>query len=225
MTGMLASVGNLQEAKMIFQEQADIIDLKNPADGALGRLPTLEIRTIVDFIGGRCPVSATIGDLPMDGQLISDAVQEIAETKVNFVKIGLMANGSEQKVIQKLSASATATRLIAVLFADQKPDFNIIGHLKNVGFNGVMLDTFDKSKGSLTKVMDHASLSRFVNLARENHLICGLAGSLALTDITGLLTISPDYLGFRGALCRQSNRINAIDIAQVRAIKRLMASG
>ncbi|MEJ2115924.1 MAG: (5-formylfuran-3-yl)methyl phosphate synthase, partial [Gammaproteobacteria bacterium] len=36
MTGMLASVRNLEEAMMVYQGGADIIDLKEPNEGALG---------------------------------------------------------------------------------------------------------------------------------------------------------------------------------------------
>ena len=36
MTGMLASVSNLQEAQIALQENVDILDLKDPAYGALG---------------------------------------------------------------------------------------------------------------------------------------------------------------------------------------------
>jgi len=43
MTGMLASVRNLEEAKLVYEGGADIIDLKEPNDGALGASPLHEI--------------------------------------------------------------------------------------------------------------------------------------------------------------------------------------
>ena len=38
MTGMLASVATLKEAKIVLDQKVDIIDLKNPKLGALGAL-------------------------------------------------------------------------------------------------------------------------------------------------------------------------------------------
>ncbi len=64
MTAMLASVRTLDEALLALAGGADIIDLKDPARGALGALDQATARNIVAAIGGRAPVSATIGDLP-----------------------------------------------------------------------------------------------------------------------------------------------------------------
>ncbi|MGZ8935852.1 MAG: (5-formylfuran-3-yl)methyl phosphate synthase, partial [Methylobacter sp.] len=62
MTGMLASVNNLKEAALVLSANVDIIDLKQPALGALGALETDSVKKIVTWVDGRCPVSATIGD-------------------------------------------------------------------------------------------------------------------------------------------------------------------
>ncbi|MGZ8249348.1 (5-formylfuran-3-yl)methyl phosphate synthase, partial [Methylomagnum sp.] len=47
MTGLLASVANLDEARLVAESGADIIDLKNPAAGALGALSVGEVARIV----------------------------------------------------------------------------------------------------------------------------------------------------------------------------------
>lgn len=46
--------------------------------------------------------------------------------------------------MQKLGDLTENTRLIAVLFADEKPGFAIISELKKASFAGVMLDTMHK---------------------------------------------------------------------------------
>ncbi|MGR9054210.1 MAG: (5-formylfuran-3-yl)methyl phosphate synthase, partial [Gammaproteobacteria bacterium] len=74
MTGMLASVADLDEALEVLSVGVDIIDLKRPAHGALGALDTDTVAAIVDRIQGRCPLSATIGDLPMEPNTVSRAV-------------------------------------------------------------------------------------------------------------------------------------------------------
>ena len=92
MTGMLASIKNLREAEFVLNANVDIIDLKQPEFGALGALPVELVAEIVQKINSRCPVSATVGDLPMDADVIFKAVSEMAKTGVDFVKIGFFPN-------------------------------------------------------------------------------------------------------------------------------------
>ena len=88
MTGMLASVNSLEEALLVLSADVDIIDLKQPAFGALGALDIATVKQIVAEIDGRCPVSATIGDLPVQPDPIFNAVKAMAETEVDYIKIG-----------------------------------------------------------------------------------------------------------------------------------------
>ncbi|WP_363331528.1 (5-formylfuran-3-yl)methyl phosphate synthase [Methylobacter sp.] len=206
MTGMLASVNSIEEALLALAANVDIIDLKQPALGALGALDTDLVKNIVDAIDGRRPVSATVGDLPMQPEIVYSAVKAMAETGVDYIKIGFFPGGDWQGTIEKLAELPRTINLIAVLFADTQPDFAPIDSLKHIGFKGVMLDTMNKSNGSLTQILTKADIAQFVRLAKDRSMLCGLAGSLKLEDITGLMPYQPDYLGFRGALCLEHNR-------------------
>ena len=53
-------------------------------------------------------------------------------------------------------------------------------------------------------------------------MLAGLAGSLEAPDIPRLLLLSPDILGFRGALCTGLNRTARIDAAAVDVIRALI---
>ncbi|SJM95939.1 Response regulator receiver protein (fragment) [Crenothrix polyspora] len=224
MTKMLASVNSVEEALVVLQENVDIIDLKQPALGALGALDIALVKAIVATINNRCPVSATIGDLPMQAQLIFNAVQTMAETGVEYIKIGFFPDNNWQTIIDKLSGlTQNNLALIAVLFADGQPDLSVIHALKNAGFTGVMLDTMDKKNGSLSQVMSKNTLQHFVHLAKNQQLLCGLAGSLTLQDIPDLLIYQPDYLGFRGALCEQHNRTSQLNRQSTKLIKQALA--
>ncbi|WP_340123357.1 (5-formylfuran-3-yl)methyl phosphate synthase [Methylobacter svalbardensis] len=253
MTGMLASVNSVEEALLALSANVDIIDLKQPALGALGALKTDIVKNIVVAINGRCPISATVGDLPMQPEIVYQAVTEMAETGVDYIKIGFFPGGDWQGTIEKLATFPQTINLIAVLFADTQPDFAVIDSLaapapgrfsaytpsmaiaapvpdwpaaytpsmaiKNAGFNGVMLDTMNKSNGSLTQVMAKADIAQFVRLAKDRKMLCGLAGSLRLDDIAELIPYQPDYLGFRGALCLDHNRTAQLNSASIRQIK------
>ncbi|WP_027157773.1 (5-formylfuran-3-yl)methyl phosphate synthase [Methylobacter luteus] len=219
MTGMLASVNSLDEAALVLGAQVDIIDLKQPEQGALGALETGVVRQIVTAIDHRCPVSATVGDLPMQPELVFEAVKAMAETGVDYIKIGFFPGGDWTGTVAKLSALTRQHALIAVLFADAQPDLSIIAALKNAGFKGAMLDTMDKQKGSLVQVMDETIIGQFVAQTKACQLLCGLAGSLRLADIAGLMPYQPDYLGFRGALCQQYNRTAQLDTEAIARIR------
>src|SRR6185295_1310002 len=92
-TMMLASVRSLDEALVALEGGADLIDLKEPSRGALGALDHAAVRICVRAIDGRRPVSATIGDLPsMDAAVMTAAVERMAATGVDFVKIGFFAH-------------------------------------------------------------------------------------------------------------------------------------
>lgn len=220
MSGMLASVNSLAEALLVQQAGVDIIDLKQPAQGALGALDIQAVQDIVQAINKQTPVSATVGDLPMQPELVFNAVEKMAATGVDYVKIGFFPGGDTVATLEKLATlTAQGNRLIAVLFADTQPDLTILQHLKNAGFTGVMLDTMNKTAGSLTQLLSLTAIENFVNLARQLQLLCGLAGSLRCDDIKVLLPMNPDYLGFRGALCQQHDRVGQLNIAAIFQIK------
>ncbi len=221
MSKMLASVNCLAEALTALAAGVDIIDLKQPAAGALGALAVADIREIVTHIAGRCPISATIGDLSLQPEIVYPAVAEVATTGVDYIKIGFFPAGNPLAVLESLRPLCDQGQaLIAVMFADAQPDFALLPSLKHAGFTGVMLDTQHKQTGSLVQLLSPATLSEFVTQAHSLNLISGLAGSLRLHDIPELNKLGADYLGFRGALCQQQHRVNALDPDAVNAVLR-----
>ena len=223
MSGMLASVSSLQEALLMQAFDVDIIDLKQPAQGALGALAVAEVTKIVASLDADCLISATVGDLPMQPDVLFAAVQEMAATGVDFVKIGFFPGGDWLGCIERLAElTAQGQALIAVLFADSQPDFAIIQALQQAGFKGVMLDTMDKKRGSLTQIMSQLQLKQFVQMAKVAGLLTGLAGSLTEADIPTLLSLQADYLGFRGALCQQRQRIAGLDEQRIANVRQLV---
>ncbi|KAA0589107.1 uncharacterized protein (UPF0264 family) [Azospirillum lipoferum] len=207
MTGWLASIANAAEISLILPTGPDILDLKDPTAGALGAWDDENIvATVRDLANtpGRPRLSATIGDHPMRPDVVIPAARRIAATGVDFVKIGFAPDGAPERCIDALAPlTAEGAGLIAVLFADLWPSDPCclpIDRLAAAGFRGVMLDTAGKRHG-LRHHWQDAQLEAFVSCARAHRLLAGLAGSLRVADIPALMALSPDYLGFRGALC------------------------
>jgi len=222
MTRFLASVRDRVEATTALAAGADIIDLKDPARGALGALDPDAIAACVAAVSGRAEVSATVGDLPMKPETVRAAVLATAATGVDYVKLGLFADGDAQACLGLLAEETSALSLILVVFADAPPDFDPISAAAQVGAAGVMLDTARKDGRSLR---DHLPLDRiadFVAAARASGLLAGLAGSLRARDVPSLLPLAPDLLGFRSALCRNGARGAALDARACAAIRALI---
>ncbi len=226
MTGFLASVSTPDEVDIVCAEGVDMVDLKQPSEGALGALSRQNVAAIVRRVAGRRPVSATIGDLPMQADIVYNAVRQMADTGVDIVKVGMFPDADIRPIISSLRhATARGINIVAVLFADVPLDIKTTTLLADAGFRGAMLDTMQKSGRSLLDCLSMSTVEEFVHECRQNRLLCGLAGSLRLSDIPKLLPLTPDYLGFRGALCVRGVRQNRLARAAVKTVRRAIGSG
>jgi dihydroneopterin aldolase len=222
MTLLLASVRDADEAEIAVADGADIIDLKDPSQGALGALSPDAVEAVVRSVAGRRPVSAVTGDRPMQPEIVVAAAARMAQAGVDYVKVGLFPGPGREECIRALSGVARDTKLVGVMFADAEADMRLLPLMAECGFAGVMIDTARKGAGSLLDHVDLAALEDFVVCARANGLMAGLAGSLEAPDIPRLLLLDPDFLGFRRALCADHDRGGSIDPAAVRLIRELI---
>ncbi len=225
MTGWLASVASAAEIGLVLPARPDILDLKDPASGALGAWPVERVAHAVRVLRARpaAPrISATVGDLLMEPAGVVAAVDEMATTGVDFVKVGVAPSGDPLGCLGALApACRGGTRVVAVFFADLWGEAMPIEAAARAGLAGVMLDTAVKGRGLLSH-RDAAGLARFVAEARGHGLMTGLAGSLGLADIPRLAGCGADYLGFRGALCGGRARTSAIDPVSVAEVAAAM---
>lgn len=224
MSHMLASVASLAEAEALVPLSIEILDLKNPMRGALGALELQDVRRIVQAFPDQ-RISATVGDLPMNPDLINAAVNAMAETGVHYVKIGFFDSGDWQPVLDALKPlSDRGVPLVGVLFGDQYISLEWLPRFKAAGFHGVMVDTADKGRGSLLQVRELPWLQDFVASAQSLGFLTGLAGSLSVQDIPALVPLGADYLGFRGALCKMG-RTGALDVSAAIHVRTALSNG
>jgi len=217
---LLVSVRGPDEALTALRAGADLIDAKDPERGALGALPPETVRAIVAGVGGQAVTSAVAGD--GTGREIAAAIAAIAATGVDFIKIAVGA--ADDAALAEAAAQAPG-RVIGVLFAEDEVAKDGPARLAAAGFVGAMIDTRGKSGTTLTSLMAASQLAAFVAGCRTHGLMSGLAGSLGLGDIPVLARLDPDYLGFRGGLCRGSDRRQALDGARVAQAVEAMRAG
>jgi len=222
MTRFLASVRDPAEAELVLAAGADIVDLKDPAQGALGAVAPELIGACVAGIAGRAPVSATLGDLPMEPASVAQAAASTAVLGVDDVKLGILPGGDPQGCFAALRALDRRTGLILVFFADALPAFDPVAAAIAAGARGLMLDTAGKGTGALPDHMAMDDIARFVKAGRRAGLMVGVAGSLRAPHVAPLLALEPDVIGFRGALCRDGMRDGGLDPQACRRIRALI---
>lgn len=216
---LLVSVRSVDEALLAAHGGADFIDLKEPAQGALGGLPTATLRGIVAALrehGITLPVSATIGDLGMDAlDEIRARVDAVAACGVDIVKVGIERAPAARAVLDVLARCGHP--VIPVFIADRGLDAELVAHALRLGFAGLMADTADKRAGSLFDAVPLPALAAFVAQARAARTMVGLAGALRVADLPRLAALAPDFAGFRSAVCA-GERSGALDAARLRQL-------
>lgn len=210
MTRILGSVRNPQEAELLLQTAVAILDLKDPARGALGAADSVTVRQVVEKVQGRRHVSAAAGSA--DDEDVLEQARRLSLEGVDFVKIGFSRLSQQALLSEFRAAIATPVQAVAVLFVDC-PEIDPMQWIEPAhvaGFTGLMLDTADKHSGPLDRHMNLVQATDWVQAARESGLLCGLAGRLDAESARYFLSARPDYLGFRGALCNRSVRTEPI---------------
>lgn len=223
MTCMLASVRSVEEARLMVGAGADVIDLKEPADGVLGALPLPTVREIISGLDGRVQVSATVGDIKGDLDRIGSVASDMAKAGVDIVKVGLFDRLDIDRLLLGLAAIVDdGIRIVLVTFAEHDGHRIDVRKVAAAGLSGVMVDTVEKRSGSLLQKVPAKALGEFVRDAHGAGLVSGLAGALRAEDVSELLPLQADYLGFRSALCKGSEREQRICIRRAQIIRALI---
>jgi uncharacterized protein (UPF0264 family) len=225
---LLVSVTSAEEVNAALQGGANIIDVKNPAEGALGAAPPAVLRDVGTLVPPEYLTSAALGESDSAAGALALASYAAASLGVRYVKLGLRTNNSQEaiRLLQTVQASAhlanPACGLIAVGYADgarigaiswaSLPEIARVAQIE-----GCMIDTAIKDGHGLFDYCDRPALERWIAECRQTRLLCALAGSLALADLPAIRRLRPDVVGFRGAACR-GDRVNGRVTAELVAI-------
>lgn len=231
MVRLLVSVRDAAEALLAAGAGADFIDLKEPANGALGALAPEQVAKIVSLLRLRYPgrrISATVGDLSLQqADEILRRVRRVASCGVDYVKVGLWPEPSEPGLASTLvdALADCPASIVPVFVADEGVDLGLVEHaLARGAFPALMLDTAEKRRGSLLQRVPLATLAAFVAAVRARGVLAGLAGSLRAEDTDALRALAPDFAGFRGAVTR-GDRAGALEPRLVHQLRRGLAAG
>lgn len=218
MPGLLVSVRSVDEALRALEGGADLIDIKEPAHGALGRANNTTISAIVSAIDGRAPVSAALGEW-------RDFVPGSEPPGVTMVKWGPI--GLDQASAMTFGWTNTGPQRVLVAYADGRtPDVMPLDSLLEVALSirptAFLIDTCRKDGSTL---LDHQSIDVLIQIRTalaSKEVPLALAGSLGPTQIELLRVVRPAWFAVRGAAC-EGGREGTVCTDRVRRLKELVS--
>lgn len=228
---LLISVTDVAEARAALAGGADIIDVKNPAEGALGAASAQALYAIGAMLPESSALSAALGESFAQPGSLALAAVGAAAFGARYVKLGLRMSDPHEAValLRAIQAALPLAGRDCTLIAVGYADAARIGALpwsalpevaRAAGVGGCMLDTALKDGASLFDFCDVADLQRWLRVCRAARLRCALAGALRGDQLALLNRLRPDLVGFRGAACRGdrvNGRVDATLVAALRA--------
>lgn len=227
MAELLVSVRSVAEAAAALEGGAAVIDVKEPAHGPLGRASDATIAAVVDFVAGRRPVSAALGEL---GEGAWSAVRGLTYAKWGLAGWGADRSWARRLVsaTDRLQDSSGGCRIVAVAYADWKAARSpepeaVIDFVCERRWETLLIDTWLKGGKTLLEWLDPTAIADFCRVCRATGVRVALAGSLGAQDIVQLLPAAPDWIAVRTAACRGGDRGGDVCAEQVRRLVKAVA--
>jgi hypothetical protein len=229
--GLLVSVRSVAEAEVALAGGADLIDVKEPSRGSLGRADDETIAAVVQAVGGRKPVSAAMGEL--HGRVWDRFPRHPG---LAFAKWGLAGCGDQPdhawtrlaiEAMTELEHWSAGCKTVFAAYADfaraNSPPPEVICQLaRQWRLAAFLVDTFQKDGSTLVDWLPLPRIALLCRLCRAGGIAIALAGSLGAEQIAALLPLEPDWIAVRGAACRQG-RQGEIDAGRVGQLVELLA--
>ena len=240
---LLVSVRSASEAVAALNGGADIIDVKDPDRGPLGRADWSAIAEIVRTVAQHRPgvvVSAALGEL-------TDWMKDVPYPEMEFrqpelLKLGLagalpgMSENSWRRswewvrgrIEQLLQIDiANPSSWVAVAYADFEQcgapaPVDVLREGHRAGCSVLLLDTYRKDDSSLLDRIPEQALRELRLETTQKKMRLALAGQINLAILERVLAIRPDIVAVRGAVCDTGNRRSAICTKRVRSFSKLV---
>jgi uncharacterized protein (UPF0264 family) len=222
---LLVSVSNAGEAQAAVEGGADIIDAKDPFEGALGAVHADTLTRIREAVDASRLVTAALGDAHAG---VEELAREFVVRGARLVKVGFcgVRDAARVKAIVARLARACASvdqasGVIAVAYADdpvESPDaVRLVSIAARAGARGVLVDTADKRGPGLCELWSPAAIESWVAEVHAHELVAAVAGKLRLNDLAVVADVGADVAGVRGAAC-EGGRGGRVTAERVRAL-------
>jgi (5-formylfuran-3-yl)methyl phosphate synthase len=227
MTRLLVSVRDADEAERALAGGADLVDVKEPTRGALGRADDDVVAEVVERVAGRRPVSAALGEL-------RGWREPLPPAGLTFVKWDLAGYARTMHWWEELAALSVRVeqgrpgcRPVAVAYADWQraeapaPEA-VCACAVQLRLGALMLDTWAKDGTTLLDWLSEDAIAQLARACRAAGVALALAGALTTKEIVRLRGEQADWIAVRGAACAEGERTGGIVLERVRALAALL---
>lgn len=232
---LLVSVRDPSEVGPALMGGAQIIDAKEPSNGALGPVTRACLRQIEEKVPASVPLSVALGDF-VSAEEAAEAVLTLPLRRRSaslFVKLAPSADGAEgdrsvlDGAVRAARRHRAAPAVIAVEYADRSRDLKSSENFRAGAIlarvRGVLVDTAIKDGTSLLDWWSDDRVMAWSRSAREAGLLVAVAGSLGASEVARAMAFGCDVIGVRGAAC-VGGRAGRIDAGLVRRLREVIDS-
>lgn len=229
MARLLVSVRTAAEAQAALTGGAGLIDVKEPANGSLGRADRETWSAVRAVVPAAIPLSFALGELAE----LESSLESLANPwpEVAYLKLGLSAADQRWRerwrgVREAIGRLAPASGWVAVVYTDWRaagspePGAIVAEALRISSCRGVLFDSWDKSRPAR---YDPAWRSLSATIKAAGRFVAG-AGGLEKGSLDRAAVLKPDVIAVRGAACRGDSRLGEVDAGLVAALAREAAS-
>jgi (5-formylfuran-3-yl)methyl phosphate synthase len=225
---LLVSVVSAQEARRALAGGADIIDVKDPGEGALGAPSPRVLSEVVREVGAAAPISVALGDMPNLPHTAALAARGAALSGADYVKVGLRgvrelddAAALMRAVADAVGVGGDRVSVIAAAYADadalDPPALApacLPALVDRTGIAGALVDTFVKDGRGLYGWLSEPELTDLIARTHTAGASFAVAGQLTRGD---LCRVAADVVGVRSAVCHGGDRAAELDADLVAA--------
>ena len=203
LTDLMVSIQSEDEFSQLRGTGITWVDMKDPSHGALQPTPSSVWNSVGRHPGYRLSVAL--------GELV-DAPQSNLEdipSAISFVKIGLSKVDQiadwETRWLNWCESLSPHFKPVVVAYADHRQcgapaPQDLLRLAAKAPFGGFLIDTYDKSRGSVFSHVDAAEITAWLTTARAMRLTTVLGGSLRQENVALALECRPDVIAVRGAV-------------------------
>ena len=215
---LLVSVRDAHEAAIAAAAGVDIIDVKEPTRGPLGRADAEVVTQIVTAVAGRAPVTMAMGELT---EWLAVGGEMQIPAGVSLVKMGL-AHAPKNWRKRLFSPANSSCGVVAVAYADAArvgaPSISdVLMWAVEKKAAGLLIDTAVKDGRGLFDWTDAMTLAATMVIARNSWMFVALAGSLSGESLSTAAALKPDIVAVRGAACAGRDRQSTVDADAIAA--------
>lgn len=226
LTQLLVSVRNAEEAMIVSRYPVGILDVKEPNRGALGAPDPLTLRQISQVVSNDQTLSFAAGELSQwirsgDASSVAALSRPYEEVLRDFryIKVGLAGMRCHKDWRRQwqsfFRSTSQSTSAVMVAYFDHdacqapNPECLIAFAATQENCFTILFDTYGKSQ-NLFAYATQEELATLVRNANCNGLQTVVAGSVDQSCLADVIAVNPDFIGVRGAVCR-NGRTTQVD--------------